>query len=481
MKNNIQEKIDNYYYDLLDDYILFSKNIDNDLELLSNILLDIKYLEYLDSHISKIIEESIYPLKIKQNLDKLISHIDKLIKKSDLENIDEIKKIYYRIYGRKELNNFESSYDIYNLEFTKKINCLQIYLDSNTQIIPVETLENSIQFDFMVMNSYRLDNNSYLSNLSNLVDNKYYIWTINKFLYDTPEIFFNETIKKRTLSVLNYNIASCEDLSDELNRLEYQQFIDENKKLIDRIQNLNKYNMNNSFDVVDLKDYYNGLLMKKIMNKNENIETAEYNDYVKSKYFIEYIEYFIDECNYLISDTGKNRIYYLLYYINEELNNNETKIKVNILKDKLSKINCTNDSNLCYDEATYKYSIKEIISTHIENYFYGAEGLVMKIKNSIPYDFEIIKAYLCDDDKFEELLNSRLFCDERFIFSLRMFLKEYPAIFSSPEIFERTMIIIDNNIKLCNDIIIQKNSISDNKEMISQNKKLIKEIKKISG
>ncbi|MDD3452876.1 MAG: hypothetical protein PHN42_01175 [Bacilli bacterium] len=475
MNKKLKLEINEYYFDLLNDYLFFSKDINKDLNEIKDILLQIDYLNYFDNHLDKIFKNSIYPSDIVNNINQTINYIGKLIEKDkEREDYDILKGIYYRIYGRFLLNKINNSYEIYYNEFAHKFNDLDFYLKNNYQIIYKETIEKSLRFDFTVMQSYFLDSNNFINSINDLFSNNpYYLLSIKKFLYDFPKIFLDDKIKKRTINVLEYNIALCEEARENKEDNKYLNFINENKELIERIKKVNIKSMDNSLDIIDFKQIFNITIIKKIIASNIDLEKSEFKNYIVTEEFMEFLNVFIDKSYEYIGNSDKHKINELIDFICEQNNTEIIKIKTNELKTKMQQIKLDN-VNMYRKESTYKKKIHELVIDDVINYIYedlNTELAEEEMRFSIHYDYEVIKAYICDEEEFIKKIKKKIFIDENFLYTMNLFLDNYPSLFSSKKILNRTLTILYNNIHGEKD--------ENFNSLVKENKKMLKKIKKL--
>lgn len=434
------EEIAEYSFDIFTDYLLFSDNIEDELIENDKIFLKIEYLKFLDYQIKEIIKNNIYPKKCIINLEKIINYIGKLLSNDVTE---EYKDMYYLISGRLSNNQITESYEIYNLEFEKKFYDFSFYKNYSTHILSKDFLETSIRNDYIVLLSFAMDDNSYLSCVDDFTNNQFYLLSIRKFLYDQPDLFLDEGIRKMVLTVLKIN---NELFSENLDKEENKKFINENQKLMDCIQNINKKNLYHIFDIRTFKYYFDLTLLKYLLSSNDN-SFKNNEKWIYTEHFLDFIEQFIEDEEDIIDENIKYRLDYLIRDIRDFIGNNEVKQKVNLIKSKLHELDSYEKINsLYFKDAKIKYNLKQILSTAIYCLFYEKEEFVEEMKITMKYDFELLSSYLLDDEIFQNFVKEDFFLNEQFICSLKLFLKEYPYMFASDEIMNKTLMILNHNI-----------------------------------
>lgn len=328
-----------------------------------------------------------------------------------------------------DIINIEPSYEFYYQEFVKKFTNLDNFIDNEYQMIHKEKIELSVKYDYIVYEYLTAPFD--LSKSLNLIINPNFVLSINKFLSEKPEIFKDEILKTRTINYLNYLIAYNEEnkIKNDDN-IEYLIYLVRKEASPLNIDIIKKYNVL--------------LLINKIMVDNRNIDNTDYKDVITTDYFIENLNNMLLK----LKNNGigkyygydiKERLKYILSYILNKRNDNETKIKYNEMMSLLDKISFSKLNYFLYDEAEIKYTGFEFFKRSIVRIIFGRDmSLEEDMKLSIGRDYDALQLLFSKEDID---LNK---IDPYYVRSIKKFQTDIPEIFDNDRILERAEKILTN-------------------------------------
>lgn len=406
-----------YINSLFTNYILFSKNIEEDIFVNKDYILSMNYLKYFSKFVSKMVEENIYPSTVLNNIKIVSSMYEeylitlkkrilqlKMHYRSDVHSYDlymSYKNLKSGILSVLPKLNSDidkitfSNPDIYYQEFIKRYTSLKDF-NNDYQGVSLEHLEESIRTDFLAYEALEIDE------LSKYNNSELYLESLSKFVHDIPEIFYDKKLKKQIKSVLENNIDN-KDLNSRIKIL--------SSELLNKINSIKVDYENKPFDIDQYKKILTALFLKKEFNSNDGINEdneelyeTEYLNNIFSEYISEYPYRHIIGAEFKLSKLYKNNpdLPFYLYEIVTKLN---------------------------LFEALANFSKRNELSTYINE--------------SISYDYEVIKSLSSDNNKFNELLENRFFQDDNFIYTLRMIIEAYPVLLKDFKISTRLIDIIE--------------------------------------
>lgn len=414
----MKKEIENYYYELLDDYLFFSPNIEEDINILQNVIKDKKHISSLNKRLMKIYEKSIYPAFIKQNIDKLL---DFLIENANLK--DKVFLEVNKISNSRKFNlEIDNSYEIYTMELKAKYDQLETYLEHPYQAIKEQDIIESIRFDFLVFQSYYFSSKDYNRYLPNLVNHNY-ILSIKKFLIDIPSLFNNPTIKKRTIDNLTTILEKTKD----------DKQIKEINKIIEDVEK----RRSNKTVIVDLEGIYLLLLTKKILVTDKPMR----NSLTESDYYLDYLKTFILDYDFYISEEKQNKMLGFLNSLLDINNSNDRKAELNMLIYRFSQLVCPSKEDINDIEYKGKMTIWEIITDKI--YHYEMKDIIPEMKLSIDSDFDYLNGILSSEEEFTKLLKNNYFKHPYFTYMMQYLLNLQVCLFQNEFIFNRIKRILE--------------------------------------
>lgn len=407
-----------YEIELFVDFLITRNNTIEILEEYKEEIMDIFNYKTILEVYNKIATSNLYS---KEQIDNFKSVLNFVIKNGNKE-YDEAEIICLKGIVE-DATNIEPSYEFYYQEFIKKFTNLDNFIDNEYQMIYKEKIELSVQYDYII---YKYLISSFdLSKSFNLVINPNFPLSINKFLFEIPQIFKDENIKNRTINYLNYLIA----YNDENNIK-----IDAN---VDYLINLVKKETS-PINIDIIKEYNMLLLIHKVMVDNRNVDDTDYKDLIVTDYFIENLNNMLLKFKH--NSIGKyygfdikERIKYILSYILNKRNDNKIKIKYNEMMSLLDNIPFSKINYFLYDEAEVKYTGFEYLKRSIVRILFGSDmSLEEDMKLSIGRDYDALQLLFSK----EEIDINKI--DPYYVRSIKKFQIDIPEIFDNDRILERT-------------------------------------------
>ncbi len=231
-------------YHYLVEYLLVSKNIENEMD---RITFDESFKEILTLLIEVDKDESYFDSFMHQNLEKMFNY---LIKKDS--SYQELYKLYESYPHTKEGN-------FYVNQFYLKFDDLNEYAKNECFIWNVDDMRESVIFDFsaylILLNS---DVQSYINDyFETFAFNQKFLYFVSKLINQYPVVFKDKNLKLKIKAILMYNDmldnpeveenfketfimknnSEIEKITDEEYHLKYRKFLNHNHKLLDMINN----------------------------------------------------------------------------------------------------------------------------------------------------------------------------------------------------------------------------------------------------
>lgn len=220
-----------YYYKLLSRGLLFSNDIEKDIEDLK--FTSQKEVDFLIALTGKYCLENDHLDEYnKQNIDYIIDYA--ICNNGTNESINDLKKI---------VNNYEFKD---NLPFLVSIFAKRIPRrdkEKSTIVVTLEDIKNqrvnlneSFNFDHRVVYSFLVSEKEYEEIcIKNFLLNNAFLGTISYLLIDNPKLFLDETVKERIQKVLTINKEVTSKSYSIIDYFNTRHFYKYNKKLIKRI------------------------------------------------------------------------------------------------------------------------------------------------------------------------------------------------------------------------------------------------------
>ena len=353
-----------YISRLLIEYLMFSDDIQKDLDELSD-AINIIDINSINELIDTIKNQNIYTNKNLNNFKYILKYLN-------IENYEEKRQI---------IDNAESSNDIYYYEYLEKFDVLNRSINEKYITISKEMIECSIRYDFIACYILNLQQKFY-ENIypQTLLNNKLFLMFIKKILNEQPDLLLNKKIYKRLNSILdNY-------IKDGIN-------VEELKKEIYYFRK-NKYA--ETFDYGKFKYLYMNSFFKYIITNNVDIK--RYHNYIINDEFIYYLKeeieiYDQEECKdyFPYSDEMKMKIRKILNYILDYRQDFKYKEIYNILRYKLDK------KNQKIDFYKLEYLNKKQMIVYLSKDHFESD-----IKYMLKKEYEIFSIYTLSDDEFKK-------------------------------------------------------------------------------
>jgi|GEM_PF-2665317 len=465
-------------------YLVFSKNIKEDLNLLFQRVFNLKFLGFLNEELFLMQKNNIYPNKVYNNINIILIGLKKTLEANlDMIDYEKYNRITHEIMGRyNELKN-KDDYELYLMESNMKFDNIFDRANNNYCLWKVEDIENSIRFDYSVMiNLDTSDENYYNNVISYCLNNKNFIFFVKKMLILFPQIFLDDKIKHRILVILRanqeminqkkteafdhfmiVNYRELEEYDKEQYLPLYDKFIFETNNLFEKIIKLNKDNYENNFEIESFIDYYKTTyLEQEFLKKNNKLNFDD-------RTLLEHIYI-------LIEDNSKHKCYNLDIKRNivEIMNKyREIYFKKPGFLDEYNKhmgiLNSTEMKGLIVDDIMdKKLSSKEIL------YFIRSGQSDKELIKTLEFDYEVIKSFICSDEEYEDY-KEKFISNNEYPGTINKMLVENEDMFDNKIIYNRVMNIL-NNIK-------ENHKSSDvfSKESYKKSTKILKKLNKKYG
>lgn len=358
--------IDQYYYKIYNEVLLFSSNIKEMIDHINpNIFQNNNYLINIYCLLNELEEDLYFPEYVIENLGELIKKIIELNEPQEI--IKEISFKYINICDKKS-NSKIYLYEYYDKYGTiKELNIKNMeYLEQFD--IDLVQFENGIICDYELL--YALLNDE---EISIKVE---YIKSIRKFIIQCPQLFYNKKINKKAISIL-----------EQFNN-------NETNQLISKLKNIK--NNNKLFNFNEFLTLYYFILYQNILIDDNCIENI-------SEGFISSIYNYID--SNIIFNPKKN-LYNLMSKYRDKIISNYNKEEqrelleqFNIYLGKLNSINETRDMILLEekmrnlsDNKDYKQMIKQDLQL-LNMFVLDEEKYLLEKEVDVDIDESIVKLY----------------------------------------------------------------------------------------
>lgn len=427
--DNLEQKIEKYYNNLMDDLFFFSKDIMHNLrEFDLDYITSHNHLNNLLETMKELKKRQIYPKFCLDNMAKLITYLSENIKENDefheckMVLINQIAQIYLKI------RNNESS-DIYNLEYEKKYS--DRYLINEPIFIRKDLMEDSIKYDYLVISSFFEPSELFYETSKNRFSSELYLLGIKKIMFDNPIFFENREIKKRTLYILNSNLEEAKKNNKDTS--EYEKII----------KKLNQTLINSSYCNSNLIYTYNTSLIKIMAIKEIDKPDLINEDLLSVAYDLTKKDYVYDESmrEVILNIMNENLNYYRVLFKEDK---DKLKIFLSIYNQYLGNINSnknTSKPNLYTLELENIFNYLEVIIYAIG---IGKKLTNEDIRKSIYTDYHLIKSLISSEEKFEEFKNRYIESDLTLL-SIKKLLNLDPILFDNNIINRRIKELVLNH------------------------------------
>lgn len=401
---------------LLLEFLMFSDDINQEIKDFEYSLTSIDP-DDIEKIILDLAKENIYTEKNLENLKKIITFLKPQLKSYD-----------FLIH---ELDSVKPSYDIYYYEYLEKYEVLKRNMNMDPISIPVSFLEKSIRFDFYAFKALTSEPKEYIENyFGYLVNNPLFLLFVNKILNENPDVLLNKTILKRICGIIELNMAS----------LENSEMIEYHQKLLKKIKYFSENKKAEVFDYELFLYYQNKALFEYLMTSDVSLH--EFHDVVISEPFLGFLEEYISKYDgenselFLYNHDMTNRLKYIISYILNVREDNNTKIRCNILLQKWMSHKIEDEMLFYKTESIERCSFREIVL-----YNRYPQLLVEEMQFLLHMDYYIFEIYALDDEHFEQMI-SNINCTD-FSNWMKKMMKVNSNFFRNDILRERTYQIID--------------------------------------
>lgn len=421
----------------LNDILFFSDNLNKDIEENKKLILNDDYLKVLNNQISIIIKYKTCPEEIKNNVNILISFIEK--NKQDSES----KKIIEDI--RANLNTWNNySYDYFYNQFVIKYNALKNFNNNDYIVWNKKDMLESIRFDLDVILLLVYSDDHFLFKYSNdYIFNKKFIYSIRRILNDSKDLFDNIDFTNKILMVLKTNIILCQNIDLDAIKLyrkqnynddsyvskeEIENFVSENKQLKDTIESKNKL----SFRYDILRQTYMHFYIENYLFNNGKLD--------ERKLSLEDIYIFVDEVyDQPFTLKSKNKLICIL----DKLKKNSDNLNIEEYNKYLVMVNSLKIGDVGYKE-TNNYLKNRITSNNL--FYYIKSDNLIDLVDSIDFDFKTMELFMMSDNEYKD--NRQKYYNQKTIYCLNYILNYNPYLIIDETLYQRVVDIIENtNIK----------------------------------
>ena len=469
-------------YHYMIEYLLFSNDILSDIEPINTELNDILFLDVLDTLRLNLFSNNYYPKKVFTNFEKLINYLENYY--NDNQLLDELKMIK-NDYNQMEKN---SGNKIYVSEFEYKTNDIKSYANNNCFIWNVNEIEKLFEFDYGAVLSFNVKGDTYFEHFFPIyICNQNYIYFIQKLLIEYPTLFLIPKIKQKVINILEYNKTIIEEM--DINELieefakknynsdikhiksnypeyftKFANFIELSNKLLDRVNNINKKNYDQSFNINELINiYYYTFIEKQFIDKEEIKENPILLGHIYS-----YIEQTLNNIN---DRSINNKLNDMMHICRKEL----PKSELQNYNEHLGLLNVGNENGIKFIDHVEDSKLNLLeqlkLSHDVSKYeeYYKLEDLL----DTLVLDHNVIKSFICDDLEFETLYLNHFIYSDDFVLAIKKMLDIYPNLFTDYTIHQRTILVFNAII----DKYKQKEL--NSKEFYKKNEKIKKKVEKI--
>lgn len=280
MKNKYYRRIIIYYY--LINYISLH---DIDLKDEEDIFLHDDFLEILLYVLENNDTFNYFTEEMYKRIGKLIIYIRK-----NMESvfIEDILKVYNKI------NNY--SYNFYENEFTCKYNIVDNNLTNKVFIWNKKEIERLVKDDYYMLLILELKDKDFYENyMDKFIYNKEFLLFVNKLINVFPRVLLDKKYKNKILKIIEYNKERIDD----------EDFTNINNNLYNRIQNINRKNIDRFFTTRNFESIYYEVVFEKMIVLGESYD-LNYSNELILEYLYEFIEYY--SISNLCTSVMKNRI-----------------------------------------------------------------------------------------------------------------------------------------------------------------------------
>jgi len=373
-----------------------------------------------------------------KRIGKLIIYI-RLNMESEL--IDDILVAYNRICNY--------SYNFYENEFLYKYNIIDNNLTDKVFIWDKKEIERLVKEDYYMLLTLELsDKEFYKEYIDSYIYNKEFLLFINKLINIFPIVLLDRKYKNKILKIIEYNKERIDD----------DDFTNINNNLYNRIQNINRENINKTFTTRNFESIYYETVFEKMIILGEPYN-LNYSNELILEYLYEFIEYY--SISNLCTKHMKNRIINIMDKFKYGVKNidltryNEHLVMVNSMKEK--------------EHAFIKHYLnKKGIYNHSE--IYSKPYMIDEYLEMINLDFVFLKSLLCDE--YDEKYLKHFIYNDDYILTIKRYLNDCPMLFNDKNVYDKVIKTLE---AIMNEY---ENGNLNSRNYYLQNKKMLKRLEK---
>lgn len=442
MLNNDLLEVVRYKY--LNDYLFFSDRLDEDFIDMETLLKSDTFKDYFKMHLKFISKELLsYPMEVMPNIKEIMKYV--LKSHDDEALVNELMSYYSNIH--KYSNDFYS-----NQLYTKK-NRYKDYMNKNIKWDDKEFIK-SLRYDYITAMSFSAQNENYVViYLRELILNRNYVMSLKRLLKEFPDLFDDQNIERRTLSILDTNVDLLssydydavsqyvrvnKEVRKEAYKIELSELKDFKDECADLINRICKKKAS-GFNMKVMNSYKDNLKIEKYLNDGGEIEISY--EGLKRQIDQRLKEFWSDESHkktFLDLLDGKKQEMIAQLKGNEK---NEFLKEYNNYLIKFNMSDVDKDKNMT-NELIKRTSEKEIIKESLKSIFTKNYKKLNTILESSKYDLELFLLYFLSDKDFKkEIEKYKDNCELHY--SINRFYKDVKELFDDEILKSRTLELLE--------------------------------------
>jgi len=433
MKNKYYRRIIIYYY--LINYISLH---DIDLKEEEDIFLHDDFLEILLYVLENNDTFNYFTEEMYKRIGKLIIYIRKNM---ESEFIEDILKAYNKI------NNY--SYNFYENEFICKYNIIDNNLTNKIFIWDKKEIERLVKDDYYMLLILELKDKDFYENyMDKFIYNKEFLLFVNKLINVFPRVLLDKKYKNKILKIIEYNKERIDD----------EDFTNINNNLYNRIQNINRKNIDGFFTTRNFESIYYEVVFEKMIVLGESYD-LNYSNELILEYLYEFIEYY--SISNLCTKHMKNRIINIMDRFKYGVKN----IDLTRYNEHLVMVNSMKENEYGFIK---NYLNKKGIYNH--NEIYSKPYIIDEYLEMINLDFAFLESLLCDE--YDKKYLKHFIYNDDYVLTIKRYLNDCPMLFNDKNVYDKV-------IKTLKAIMDEYESGNLNsRDYYLQNKKMLKRLEK---
>jgi len=373
-----------------------------------------------------------------KRIGKLIIYI-RLNMESEL--IDDILVAYNRICNY--------SYNFYENEFLYKYNIIDNNLTDKVFIWDKKEIERLVKEDYYMLLTLELsDKEFYKEYIDSYIYNKEFLLFINKLINIFPIVLLDRKYKNKILKIIEYNKERIDD----------DDFTNINNNLYNRIQNINRKNIDGFFTTRNFESIYYEVVFEKMIVLGESYD-LNYSNELILEYLYEFIEYY--SISNLCTKHMKNRIINIMDRFKYGVKN----IDLTRYNEHLVMVNSMKENEYGFIK---NYLNKKGIYNH--NEIYSKPYIIDEYLEMINLDFAFLESLLCDE--YDKKYLKHFIYNDDYVLTIKRYLNDCPMLFNDKNVYDKV-------IKTLKAIMDEYESGNLNsRDYYLQNKKMLKRLEK---